>query len=142
MKNVLKSITIAALAASTLSMILPAQAQGLSIQFSAGQPEFQHRGNDYYYRGHRGYRTPRPGYRLYNGYYFPPQAFVGAIINGIGREIQRDQRQDRRYDRGDSRQWARHVEYCYDRYRSYRESDNTFQPYHGPRQECRSPYYG
>ena len=33
-----------------------------------------------------------------------------------------------------------HVSYCYGRYRSYRESDNTFQPYHGPRRQCRSPY--
>ncbi|MGV3652562.1 MAG: BA14K family protein, partial [Devosia sp.] len=27
-----------------------------------------------------------------------------------------------------------------DRYRSYRASDNTFQPYNGPRQQCVSPY--
>lgn len=33
-----------------------------------------------------------------------------------------------------------HVEWCYNRYRSYRERDNTFQPYHGPRQQCYSPY--
>lgn len=30
-----------------------------------------------------------------------------------------------------------HVSYCYDRYRSYRASDNTFQPNHGPRRQCR-----
>jgi hypothetical protein len=33
-----------------------------------------------------------------------------------------------------------HVRWCYDRYRSYRAWDNTFQPYHGPRRQCRSPY--
>jgi hypothetical protein len=33
-----------------------------------------------------------------------------------------------------------HVQWCYDRYRSYRAWDNTFQPYHGPRQQCWSPY--
>ena len=33
-----------------------------------------------------------------------------------------------------------HVRWCYARYRSYRASDNTFQPYHGPRKQCRSPY--
>lgn len=33
-----------------------------------------------------------------------------------------------------------HVQWCYDRYRSYRASDNTFQPYNGPRQQCYSPY--
>ncbi|WP_028957969.1 BA14K family protein [Sulfitobacter sp. 20_GPM-1509m] len=33
-----------------------------------------------------------------------------------------------------------HLAWCYSRYRSYRQSDNTFQPYHGPRKECLSPY--
>lgn len=33
-----------------------------------------------------------------------------------------------------------HVRWCYNRYRSYRAWDNTFQPYHGPRRQCRSPY--
>ncbi|MEM9105683.1 MAG: BA14K family protein [Pseudomonadota bacterium] len=33
-----------------------------------------------------------------------------------------------------------HFNYCRKRYRSYRAADNTFQPYHGPRKACRSPY--
>jgi hypothetical protein len=33
-----------------------------------------------------------------------------------------------------------HVNWCENRYRSYRAWDNTFQPYHGPRQQCWSPY--
>lgn len=33
-----------------------------------------------------------------------------------------------------------HVNWCYNRYRSYRAWDNTFQPYHGPRRPCYSPY--
>lgn len=33
-----------------------------------------------------------------------------------------------------------HVEWCYARYRSYRASDNTYQPYNGPRRQCISPY--
>jgi hypothetical protein len=33
-----------------------------------------------------------------------------------------------------------HVEWCYNRYRSYRAWDNSFQPYHGPRQQCYSPF--
>jgi len=36
---------------------------------------------------------------------------------------------------------AAHVRWCHNRYRSYRVSDNTFQPYHGPRRQCRSPYF-
>lgn len=33
-----------------------------------------------------------------------------------------------------------HVEWCYGQYRSYRASDNTWQPYQGPRRQCVSPY--
>ena len=32
-----------------------------------------------------------------------------------------------------------HLDYCYNRYRSYRQSDNTWQPYNGPRRQCISP---
>jgi len=34
-----------------------------------------------------------------------------------------------------------HLDWCYDRYRSYRASDNTYQPYEGRRRQCRSPHY-
>jgi len=33
-----------------------------------------------------------------------------------------------------------HVDWCYDRWRSYRASDNTYQPNNGPRRQCVSPY--
>jgi hypothetical protein len=33
-----------------------------------------------------------------------------------------------------------HTGWCSSRYRSYRVSDNTFQPYVGPRRQCNSPY--
>jgi hypothetical protein len=36
---------------------------------------------------------------------------------------------------------AAHVRWCHNRYRSYRAWDNTFQPYNGPRRQCRSPYF-
>ncbi|MER2536914.1 MAG: BA14K family protein [Rhizobiaceae bacterium] len=90
---------------------------------------FQHRGDYAWYKGHRGYRNYRPGYREYNGFWFPAAAFVaGAIISGaIANQP--------RAAYGNS-----HVQWCYDRYRSYRASDNTFQPYNGPRQQCYSPY--
>lgn len=32
-----------------------------------------------------------------------------------------------------------HTQWCYNRYRSYRASDNTFQPNNGPRRQCVSP---
>lgn len=89
------------------------------------------RGDRYgWYRGHRGYRYQRPGYRYYDGYWFPLAAFgVGTIIGGAIAN-------DRTYVGGGSS----HVNWCANRYRSYRAYDNTFQPYNGPRRQCNSPY--
>lgn len=89
-----------------------------------------HRGHRHgWYRGHRGYRYARPGYRHYNGYWFPLAAFgAGAIIGGAIAN-------DRGYVGGSS-----HVNWCANRYRSYRAYDNTYQPYNGPRRQCNSPY--
>ena len=33
-----------------------------------------------------------------------------------------------------------HVNWCYNRYRSYDALSNSFQPYNGPRRRCVSPY--
>jgi hypothetical protein len=86
-----------------------------------------------YYRGHRGYRNYRPGYRRYDdGFWYPAGAFVaGAIIGGA---IANSQPEVVIREGGDHTQW------CYNRYRSYRAYDNTFQPNNGPRQQCYSPY--
>ena len=86
------------------------------------------RDNYSYYRGHRGYRYYRPGYREYNGYWFPLAAFAtGALIGGAIAQPP--------VGYGGS-----HVEWCANRYRSYRAYDNTYQPYSGPRRQCVSPY--
>ncbi|TKT79315.1 BA14K family protein [Aquamicrobium sp. LC103] len=93
---------------------------------------YYRQGNRHYYNGHRGYRHHRPGYRRHNGYWFPPAAFIaGAIIGGAIAS----QPPVRYRPRGNA-----HVDWCYARYRSYRASDNTFQPYNGPRRQCISPY--
>lgn len=89
--------------------------------------------NRHFYNGHRGYRHKRHGYRYYNGYWFPPAAFSFGII--IGRHYHGG------YGVRPGYMHPRHVRYCYNRYRSYRHYDNTFQPYHGPRRQCRSRYY-
>jgi len=82
-----------------------------------------------WYKGHRGYPYKRPGYRYYNGFWFPAGAFIaGAVIGGAIANNNNN-------NYGNS-----HVQWCYDRYRSYRAYDNTFQPYNGPRQQCYSPY--
>lgn len=85
-----------------------------------------------YYRGHRGYRDRRAGYRYHDGFWFPPAAFIaGAIVGGA---IANPPAQYR--PRGGNA----HIDWCSARYRSYRASDNTFQPYNGPRRQCTSPY--
>jgi hypothetical protein len=33
-----------------------------------------------------------------------------------------------------------HVRWCYERYASYRAWDDSFQPYSGLREPCRTPY--
>ena len=97
-------------------------------------PRLQRRGNYGYYNGHRGYRYQRPGYRYHNGFWFPAGAFIaGAIIGNAINNSQPVYRERRDYG-------SAHVNWCYNRYRSYREWDNTFQPYNGPRQQCYSPY--
>jgi hypothetical protein len=77
-----------------------------------------------YYNGYRGYHHHHHGYRYYNGWWFPPAAFLGATVIVTT---------PRTYS-------SAHVQWCYDHYRSYRASDNTYQPYHGPRRQCYSPY--
>ena len=89
---------------------------------------YYRRGGYSYYNGHRGYRYYRPGYREYNGIWFPLGAFAaGAIIGGAISQPQ-------------VRYGGSHVEWCSNRYRSYRAYDNSYQPNYGPRRQCNSPY--
>ncbi len=81
-----------------------------------------------YYRGYPGYPYRRPGYRYYGGYWFPPGSFYGGVIVIVPPYQRTYQLTERHY------RWCEH------RYRSYRRWDNTFQPYHGPRKQCVSPY--
>lgn len=99
---------------------------------------FERRGRDVYWRGHRGSREYRPGYRRHGDFWFPAAAFIaGAIVSGaIANQQPRYVAPPTRVYRGNNA----HVEWCLNRYRSYRPSDNTFQPYNGPRRQCTSPY--
>lgn len=98
---------------------------------------YRDRGNAFY-NGHRGYRDRRAGYRLHNGYWFPAAAFIaGAIVGGA---VSQPAPPPRRVVVQPGRMSQAHVDWCYSQYRSYRASDNTFQPYNGPRRACSSPY--
>lgn len=98
---------------------------------------------DGYYGGYRGYRERREGYRHHNGYWFPLAAFAaGALIGGAVAAQPRYVAPAPRYVApARSGINPRHYEYCAGRYRSYDSYSNTFQPNHGPRQQCYSPFY-
>jgi Ni/Co efflux regulator RcnB len=104
------------------------------------RPRFEHRGSYGYYNGHRGHREYRRGYRQYNGWWFPPAAFVaGAIIGGA---IANQPSVTVPPVYAPVRLSAAHVNWCENRWKSYRVSDNSYQPLNGPRQACVSPYGG
>lgn len=111
-------------------------------EFGSRRGFYRGRGG-YYFNGYRGYRNYRPGYRRHNDFWFPAGAFIaGALIGGALSAPRYDYYEPRRvYPRRVYRSYGNtHVEWCYNRYRSYRAYDNTFQPYNGPRQQCYSPY--
>lgn len=83
-----------------------------------------------YWNGHRGHRNFRHGYRRhYDGFWYPGAAFgLGIIIAPQPRRIVRSLS-------------ISHVDWCYARYRSYRDYDNSWKPNYGPRRVCVSPYY-
>ncbi|WP_346894710.1 BA14K family protein [uncultured Roseibium sp.] len=97
---------------------------------------YRHNGRAYY-NGHRGYRHQRRGYRRYNGWWFPLAAFTLGTIIGPGYNYPSYPSYPNYRPRGLSQA---HYNWCHRKYRSYRAYDNTFQPYHGPRKACRSPY--
>ena len=92
------------------------------------EARFERRNGVAYYNGQRGYSQRRAGYRQHNGFWFPAGAFIaGAIIGGAINNAQ------------PQRVGSRHVEWCQDRFRSYRASDNTYNNGNG-RVRCVSPY--
>ncbi len=131
----------AAVPASFMTVQAPiaAPSQAENVQYrssnrSAGVDRFHRRGSNYYYNGHRGYRYARPGWRSHNGWWFPPAAFaLGAIVGSqYNRPVYRENRRGG-YNRA-------HVNWCENRYRTYRAWDNTYVPRVGYRAQCRSPY--
>ncbi len=87
-----------------------------------------------FYRGHRGSRHHRPGWRRHNGWWYPPAAFALGLALGAGPRYVDPPRRYRGLPRA-------HYRWCDRNYRSYRAYDNSFIPRRGVRAECRSPYW-
>lgn len=97
-------------------------------------------GGHVYYNGYRGYHRQRHGYRRHHGYWFPHRAFVVVVPRYRYIPVQ-PYHPPRAVHPRIIRLSHAHKQWCEHRYRSYRLRDNTFQPYHGPRRPCVSPYY-
>ena len=68
-------------------------------------------------------------------------ALLGAIIGGVLVD-QFNRPQPVPVPQGNAGRYLsqNHINWCHDRWRSYRVSDNSYQPYNGPRRICTSPY--
>lgn len=121
--------------AVALTSVIPAQAitfarvpvpEASSVEKVQYRYDRRERRAERRWHGHRGYRDRRAGYRRHSdGWWYPLAAFgLGAAIGGA---VSRDS--------GGS-----HVNWCSNRYRSYRAYDNSYQPNYGARRACVSPY--
>lgn len=123
-------------------------AQSVQFTYERGEARKNFSGCSLPYCG-QGYRHDRRGYDRddyyrdnYRSHYrhhdndfgaFVGGLAAGAIIGGLSSQP--------RYESGPRVvSGSPHVRWCYARYRSYRASDNTFQPYSGFRRQCYSPY--
>ncbi|MBZ9807628.1 MULTISPECIES: BA14K family protein [unclassified Mesorhizobium] len=88
----------------------------------------------------------RHGRHHYRGRYYDDGAGAAILGLGLGLGLSSLYNNYNYYDAPPRRYYragrfsSAHVRWCYNRYRSYRAWDNTFQPYNGPRQQCYSPY--
>jgi hypothetical protein len=122
-----------------IPLAVDSSARGLAAQSdSATVTKVDHRRRHYrdrrHWRGDR--RYSRRHYRPRRHYRGPSIYFDFAVPSyRYGQPHYAPRRGYRSY--GGS---SAHVRWCYNRYRSYRAWDNTFQPYYGGRRQCWSPY--
>ena len=132
-------------AASIVVPIAPATAG--DVQTVRDHRNYQRRN---WRRDRHDYRRYHRDHRRYGRHYRRHRDRDAAIALGLGLGVlggvlaTRPYYEDRYYvvpQRRVHRSYGNaHVQWCYDRYRSYRAYDNTFQPYGGGRRVCYSPY--
>lgn len=155
MRRIMSGICASALAvAMAVGSFVPAQAAPVvkpAVQVNNDVVKVDHRWRNGGYYRHGGYHHNRGWRRHRNrdvgigvGAAIAGALITGAIINSQPRYVYRDYGPRPVYrdyaPRRVYRSGSAHVDWCYSRYRSYRAYDNSFQPYHGPRRACWSPY--
>ena len=135
---------VSALAAACLAitgLILPApkaHAGGIEVRIYERHTSYRHYERVTVLSRHKGYRLHghrlhRPGYVYHNGLWFSPRSIRASVVIAAP--------PPRRHAVHYGAINPRHYSWCAERYRSYHWRSNSFQPYHGPRQQCYSPYY-
>lgn len=150
-------IALAGIAPAMAAPPVPAKAALVEAQDSV-KVDVRHRGQVRIYRGfsHRRhiYRGFSHRHNIYRPHRYPGLSF-GIVIGEPGYYspgyyrpryydpyyVVRPRIYRRHIHRHAIRVGNPHVRWCYSRYRSYDRYSNTFQPYHGPRRICVSPYY-
>lgn len=85
MKTLMTALCVGTLSMGTMAAtMVPVQAASYGNGYNQNHNKwkFEHRGKYAYLNGHRGDSHYHQGWRYYDGYYFPPAAFVGALIFG------------------------------------------------------------
>ena len=147
MPGLLKGLVIAVVGAGLLALTAPHAEAGKKYRYGSNSGNFGAGLVTGLIIGGIVASGPRHGrYYCYNAYcdsryykkrYYYPKPYYGPRYYGRTYGRTPYYRPAPRYRAYGSRA---HVNYCFRKYRSYRVSDNTFQPYHGPRRQCRSPY--
>lgn len=95
------------------------------------------------WNGFKGYRHHRTGYKKHtDGWWYPEAAFEpGAHADSTTIKLKKTSQKSKKEE---EKPWLikAHVDYCTAKYKSYTSSDNSYQPYDGPRKQCVSRYYG
>ena len=116
-----RALTVSALTAGILAMSVPGSSYADPPSWAPAHGK-RKKGEDY--TGYNGKKWKRD-YGVLEGRC--NREAVGAVIGGA-------------IMNNNNRGGSAHVEWCYDRYRSYRAYDNTFQPNYGQRRQCNSPF--
>jgi hypothetical protein len=116
---------------------------GDAVRRHYDRPVWRGRNDDRPPRYRDDYRPYRPSYRPYRPRYYDGYGGSDVYLDFYApsyRYYDPVPAYPRRYYRRGIVMSEAHIEWCYNRYRTYRERDNTYVPRRGVRAQCISPY--